>query len=280
MSSPLPPSAATPWLARAVLPFRTLLVHRKLIASFVRRDLRGRYMNSVLGLSWAVIQPLSLLLLYTFVFAVVLRVRLGATGTTTSFALYLFCGMLPWLAFAEGVTRSASVVLEHAHLIKKMVFPSEVLPAYAVASALVIELIGLGVFLLAVAALFRMPGWTLVLLPLVMACQVMFTLGLGWFLASLNVFLRDVGQVLGLGLTLWMLVTPIFYPPEMIPARFHALLAWNPLHHVVQGYRDVVLEHRVPDLFQLALLGGVALATFLAGHWFFRRSQRAFVDVL
>lgn len=279
MSGKPPPSGANR-LAHALAPFRVLVAHRKVIQSFVRRDLQGRYVNSVMGLSWAIIQPVSLLVLYTFVFSVVLGVRLGTNGSTTSFAFYLFCGMLPWLAFAEGVTRSASVILDHGHLLKKVVFPSEILPAYVVASALVTEFIGLGIFLVASAAFFRAPGWTVLLLPVVIAFQVMFTLGLGWFLASLNVFLRDVGQFLGLGLTLWMLVTPIFYAPEMMPARFRFLLAWNPLHYLVQGYRDVLLDHRVPDLSHLGTLGVIAVAAFVAGNWFFRRSKNAFVDVI
>jgi ABC-type polysaccharide/polyol phosphate export permease len=263
-----------------VTPFRTLVQHRKVIGTFVRRDIRARYVNSVLGLSWAVIQPLALLTLYTFVFSVVLGIRLGRDTSTTGFALYLFCGMLPWLAFAEGVTRSASAIVDHAHLIKKVVFPSEILPAYVVASALVTELVGLAVFVVAAGIVYRLPGWPVLLLPVVIALQVMLTLGLGWFLASLNVFLRDVGQVLGLGLTLWMLLTPIFYPPDMVPARFRWVLAWNPLHYLVQGYRDVLLDHTLPAPAHLAALGTLAVGAFLAGSWFFRRSKTAFIDVL
>ena len=115
--------ASTPLLALVVSPFRTLVVHWNVIASFVRRDLQGRYANSVLGLSWAIIQPVSLLALYMFVFSVVLCVRLGASGSTTSFAFYLFCGMLPWLAFDDGINRSASVILDHAHLLKRWSSP-------------------------------------------------------------------------------------------------------------------------------------------------------------
>jgi lipopolysaccharide transport system permease protein len=267
-------------LADLLAPIRILIVHRKVIGTFVRRDLRGRYVNSVLGLAWAVIQPLSLLVLYTFVFSVVLGIRLGRDTSTAGFAFYLFCGMLPWLAFAEGLSRSASVVIDHAHLIKKVVFPSEILPAYVVASALVSELIGLAVFVLAVSVFYEPPGWTLLALPLVMAGQVLLTLGLGWLLASLNVFLRDVGQGLGLGLTLWMLLTPIFYPADMVPARLRWALRWNPLYYVVEGYRDVLLDHRLPAPGHLVALGTIAVAAFVGGSWFFRRSKNAFIDVI
>lgn len=266
--------------ASIMAPFRILFVHRNVIQRFIFRDIRGRYANSVMGISWAVIQPVVLLLLYTFVFSMILKVRLGGAEGTASFAMYLFCGMLPWLAFAEGVSRSASVILENVQLIKKVVFPSEILPAYVVGSALVMEFIGLVIFLIAVSIFYHVPGWTLLALPPVIALQVMFTLGLGWLVASINVFLRDVGQLLGLGLTLWMFLTPIFYPAEMIPPEFRFALTWNPMHHLIQAYRDVILDRQLPDFSQTLPLTLIALATFLAGSWFFRRSKNAFVDVI
>lgn len=261
-------------------PFAALVTHRKVIEQLVLRDLRGRYASSVLGLSWAVIQPLALLGLYTFVFSLVLRVRFEGAGGTLGAALYLFCGMLPWLAFAEGVSRSASVILDHVPLIKKVVFPSEILPAYVVGSALVAEAIGLALFLLAATLFQTPPGWTALALPLVLIPQVMFTLGLGWLLASLNVFLRDVGQLVGLGLTAWMFVTPIFYPAELVPGAFRFVLAGNPMRYVVEGYRALLLEGRLPAPAHLLTLACVALATFVLGHAFFQRSKRAFVDVI
>jgi ABC-type polysaccharide/polyol phosphate export permease len=263
-----------------VTPFRLLVVHRSTIEALVRRDIRARYVSSVMGLSWAVIQPLALLGLYTFIFSYVLRLRLGGSDSTGTFALYLLCGMLPWLAFAEGLTRSASVILEQAHLIKKVVFPSEILPPYVVVTALAIELVGLGVLLAAVAVFRGGVGWPLLLLPVVILLQFLFTVGLGWVLASVNVFLRDVGQVLALGLTLWMFVTPIFYPAELMPARFRWVLDVNPMYYVVEAYRAVVMDQRLPDLSHAAVLAAMALVAFVAGHWVFRRSKHAFVDVL
>lgn len=267
-------------LGTLAAPFGTLVQHRSTIEAFVRRDIRARFVTSVLGLSWAIIQPLALLSLYTFVFSYILRVRLGGSGTTSSFAVYLFCGMLPWLAFAEGVTRSTSVILEHAHLIKKVLFPSEILPVFVVISALVMESIGLAVLLAGVGLFYRGFGWAVLLLPVVIALQVMFTMGLGWLLASLNVFLRDVGQLLGLGMTLWMFMTPIFYPAELIPGHLRWLLLLNPLYYVVEAYRAVVLEQRPPDGPHLVILAIVALTVFVAGHWVFEHSKRAFVDVI
>jgi lipopolysaccharide transport system permease protein len=263
-----------------VAPFRTVVRHWPTITAFVGRDIRARYVNSVLGLSWGIIVPLCLLLLYTFVFSYVLKVRLGGSGTSGSFAVYLFCGMLPWLAFAEGVTRATSVVLEHAHLIKRVVFPSEILPAFVVLSALVTEFVGLAMLLVGLGLFYRSLPWTVLLLPFVIALQAMLTLGLGWLLATLNVFLRDVGQLLGLGITLAMFLTPIFYPAEMVPDRFRWVLTFNPLYYLVEAYRALVLEQRFPATADIAILAGVAVSAFVLGHWVFQRAKPVFVDVI
>jgi lipopolysaccharide transport system permease protein len=264
-----------------VAPFRTVARHWPTITAFSARDIRSRYVNSALGLSWGFIVPLSLLLLYTFVFSYILKVRLGGSGTSGSFAVYLFCGMLPWLAFAEGVTRSTSVILEHAHLIKRVVFPSEILPAFVVLSALVTEFVGLGILLAGLGLFYyRSVPWTILLLPIVIALQAMLTVGLGWLLATLNVFLRDVGQLLGLGITLAMFLTPIFYPAELVPARFRWMLTLNPLYYLVEAYRALVLEQRFPPIADVLVLAVISLGVFVLGHWIFQRAKPVFVDVI
>jgi lipopolysaccharide transport system permease protein len=273
-------SPGSPVAALVLGPFRVLILHWNTIKAFVRRDIHGRYVTSVMGLSWAIIQPLALLLLYTFLFSYILKIRFGAAGSTKSFAVYLFCGMLPWIAFSEGVVRASSVILEQGHLIKKVVFPSEILPAYVVLSALTMEMLGLSILVLAVALFYGGLGWSVLALPVIIVLQFMLTVGLAWLLASLNVFLRDVGQVLGLAMTLWMFLTPIFYPPEAIPPHLHWMLNLNPMYHVVKGYRDVIIEQHLPRLTQIGALAAMAFTAFLTGHWFFRRSKNAFVDVL
>jgi homopolymeric O-antigen transport system permease protein len=272
-------SASLSAVERVLAPFRTLLVHRNIIRALVRRDIRGRYVASTIGFSWAVIQPLALLGLYTFVFSGILNVRLGPGAATADFALYLFCGMLPWLAFADGLTRSASVIIDETPMIKKVVFPSEVLPASAVLSALVMEFVGLAC-LLCVVLVSRGVGWPLTVLPVVIVLQFLFTLGLGWFLASVTVFVRDVRHLLGLALTLWMFLTPILYPESLVPARFRWLLDVNPMRYVVGAYRSLVLEQRVPPASDVLTLAVVAVVVAVAGHTVFQRSKQVFADVL
>jgi homopolymeric O-antigen transport system permease protein len=262
-------------------PFRTLAVHRQAVEIFVSRDLRGRYINSALGLWWAVIQPLALLTLYTFVFSVIMKVKIPSEGQGTgNFAVYLFCGLLPWLAFADAVTRSASVIIEQTPLIKKVAFPSEILPVHLVLSAIIVEFFGLAVFLTGLVVSGRRPGWSLLALPIVVMLQFLFTSGVAWLLASVTVFLRDARQVVGLALTLWMFLTPIMYPVSLMPERFRWVLSLNPMTFVVDAYRGAVLGARPPSLTSAAVFASVALVVFVSGHWVFSRAKPAFADML
>ena len=261
-------------------PFRVLISHRQAIQIFVNRDIRGRYVNSALGLWWAVIQPLALLALYTFVFSGIMSVRWNGSTSTGDFALYLFCGLLPWLAVSDALTRSASVLFDQTPLIKKVVFPSEILPVHLVLSALVVELVGLAVFLAVVIAGGRVPGWSLLALPFVIALQFLFMTGVAWLLSTLAVFLRDVRQVVGLLLTLWMFLTPIVYPASLVPARYKWVLDVNPMTAIVDAYRAALLDDRMPSPVSLVVFAAVAFTVFVSGHWVFTRSKPTFADIL
>jgi lipopolysaccharide transport system permease protein len=266
---------------RALLsPFRALVVQRRVIEIFVARDIRSRYVNSALGLWWAVIQPLFLLAVYTFVFSYIIQVRFAEDVDTGEFALILFCGLLPWLAFADAVTRSSSVLIEQTPLIKKVVFPSEILPVHLVLSALLVELIGLAVLLVVLVLLGRLPGPALLAIPVVLALQFLFTTGVAWVLATFAVYLRDVRQLVGLVLTLWMFLTPIVWPPTLVPDRFSWVLRLNPMWYVVEAYRSAVYHGRLPDPIPLAVFAGMALTAFVCGYWVFHRSKQAFADLL
>jgi lipopolysaccharide transport system permease protein len=226
------------------------------------------------------LQPLLLLALFTFVFAKVLRVRLGPEVGTASFPLFLFCGILPWQAIQESLSRSVGTLLEHTTLVKRNLFPVEVLPLSVVASALVTQAVGtviLGAALVLTGHGLRL---TATALPLLIALQFLLTAGLSWALASLNVFVRDIGQVLGMALTLWVFLTPIFYPASAYPSGLAFLLSLNPLALLVEGYRDILLRGVLPGSHPLALLSTFALTVFLAGHWLFRRLRPGFTDLL
>jgi lipopolysaccharide transport system permease protein len=254
--------------------------HRGLIRSMVRRDLSARYKGSVMGLAWAVITPAVTIAIFTFIFSGMFGARFGGEGGHLGFAVYLFCGLLPWIAFSDGVQRAATAMTENVNLIKRVVFPVEALPVNVALSALVQQLIGTLVLLAAAAFLQRRLHATLALMPLLLIPQLLATLGLGWLTASLGVFIRDMPQFNQLFFSTWMYLTPILYPESMIPPRYRGLLDLNPIAPLVRSYRRILLEGKPPDWRGLGLTTLFGLACFAIGYWWFQRTKKAFADVL
>jgi ABC-type polysaccharide/polyol phosphate export permease len=259
---------------------RHFLHQRHLLRDLLERELQLRYVGSVGGFLWALAQPLLLLVVYTFVFSVVLKVRFGAEGSVTSFAFYLYCGMLPWHAVAGGMARSTSSLIQNRNLIRTARFPAKVLPTTVVLSELVSQAIG-SVFLLLALFLFqRPPVWTLALVPLLVLLQLVFTLGICFVLSTVQVFFRDTAQLVQVGLPLWMFLTPIFYPESRVPERFRPLMDLNPMSHLVRMYRSAILEGQLPAGRELVLFAGFAAAAFLVGYVLFTRNHWKFADLV
>jgi lipopolysaccharide transport system permease protein len=272
------------WFWRAIgraftLPVQSIWRNRSLIRSMVRRDILGRYRGSFGGMFWTVLSPLLLMVTYFFVFGVVLQARFENDPSRSGFALYFLAGMLPWLAFSEALGRAPFVMLEHRTFIKKLLFPVETLPVNMVIAGLVSELFGLALFTIGFFLVRGLVPPTVLLLPLLLVPQVLFTAGLCWFLAALGVFVRDLGQVNGFILTLWFFLTPICYPESKI-AGIAPILTKNPMFILVRGYREVFLEGRAPDWGPLAALWVVAIAVFLLGHAWFYKLRKSFADMM
>lgn len=248
-----------------------------LLRELVVRDFRGRYAGSLLGLLWSFIHPLWLLALYTFVFSVVLRVSLLGERTG-SFGIFLFAGLLPWMAIHEGLLRGATAITDNAALVKKVRFPSAILVLAVVTAALLHQAIALGVFLVVLAALGEASAAGLPLLALAVPLQVALTLGLALALAAVNVFFRDVPQVLGMVLNAWFFLTPIVYPLDLVPEWFRPWIALNPLTVLVDLYRQALLGDglALPD--GVAALAATSVVLLFAGLWAFRRLRPQLVD--
>lgn len=259
---------------------RSLSRRRGLIWNLVARDFKQRYIGSSMGWLWAVVHPLVLLASYTFVFAVIFKVRLGPEAGTSSYPVFLFAGMLPWLLFQETVQRSANSMVDYANLITKSVFPAELIPLAIFLSNALNHLVGILLLLAVVVGMTQKLSALVVLLPLYILLLGLFTLGVSWLVSSLNVFLRDTAQALAIALTFWFWFTPIFFTPDRLPARLRFLADANPLAAVVSAYRSCILLSRWPSAEDLARLAAISLATFVAGGLFFRHSKRAFGDVL
>jgi ABC-type polysaccharide/polyol phosphate export permease len=217
------------------------------------------------------------LVLFTFVFSVILRVPL--TGERTPhFAIFLFCGLLPWLAVHESLVRSATAITDNANLVKKLTFPSELLVGSVVLTALINQLIALAVFVvvLAVTGQLWWPG--LAWLPLAMILQVTLSLGLGLLLSSIQVLVRDVVHLLGMGLTIWFYCTPIVYPLGLVPERLRPALSLNPMTVLVGLYRRALLGG---DALDWRGVGGLAIGSavlLFLGARVFRRLKKSFAD--
>jgi lipopolysaccharide transport system permease protein len=262
-------------------PVRTVVQNHRLIRSMARRDILARYRGSFGDVFWTVLNPLLLMATYFFVFGIVLQTRFGPDQSRTSFALYFLAGMLPWLAFSEPAGRAAYVILEHRNFVKKLVFPLDTLPVNQVVSGLVTELFGAAVFVTGLLIVRHTVPATVLWLPVLIIPQLLFTLGVCWFLAALGVYMRDLGQIMALVLTLWFFITPICYPEsaELSPV-ISAVMRENPLYVLVRGYRAVFLEGHAPELFPLLKLWAIALALFFLGHVWFYRLRKSFADVI
>jgi len=253
---------------------------RQLIAIMVRRDLLGRYRGSMMGAFWTIINPVGHLLLYTFVFSIILKVRFGADAGTGNFAIYLMAGLLPWGSLSESLLRSTTVVLEQPNLVKRVVFPLEILPFVCVISSFMSELVSLAVLTIAASLYLHTVQWTLVFLPLVMLSQLALASGLSWILSSLGVYLQDIRHMISLALSVWMYGTPIVYPASAFPPNLQ-FLAWvNPVAGIVTDYRRILLEGMPPNWPAYAYYTAVALVVWCAGYWFFMKTKRSFADVM
>jgi len=259
---------------------RKLCLQHDLIRNFVVRDLKARYVGSFMGFFWSVIHPVVLLASYSFVFMVIFKVGAPADACTDNFPLFLFCSILPWLLFQDTLQRSSTVIIDNANLITKTLFPTEILPLTVLLAGLVNHLIGFAILLGIIFFVLGKVSVFILFIPVYLALLVLFTLGLSWFISSLNVFIRDISQVLAVILTFWFWFTPIFYTGNRIPEKYSFIVRWNPLAHVVAGYRDCLLCMRMPDFQTLGLLAVACFAVFVAGGLFFRHIKRVFVDVL
>jgi lipopolysaccharide transport system permease protein len=252
----------------------------ELIMSLARRELVARYKGSVLGIVWAVVTPVVTIAIFTFIFAGIFNARFGARSTPWDYALYLFCGLLPWTMFQETVQQSSTTIVTHANLVKRVVFPLETLPVAQTLSSLGNQIFGMLALIVATALLNHEVHPTILWLPAVLIPQLIFTLGAAWLVASLGVFLRDIAQGITLVLMAWMYLTPIIYPESIVPERYRPFINANPFTALVRSYRRIFLEGLAPDWPSLAYFTAVAVVLFVFGYWWFAKTRRNFADVI
>jgi len=255
---------------------------RDLIAQFTIREIDGRYKGSFLGILWSFINPLVMLMIYTFVFGIVLKARWpnAKTDNLGEFAVTLFCGLIAFNVFNECVVRASSLVVGNPNYVKKVVFPLEILPVSVLGSAIFHSIISLCILLLTIICLGEPLHWTIIILPIVMLPLVCFSLGLSWFLASLGVFIRDINYTVILVMQVMFFLTPIFYPIENIPEPFRTVIYFNPLSSITENFRRVILWGYFPDFGELLVWALLALCVMLAGYAWFMKTKKGFADVI
>lgn len=247
---------------------RTLFRYRLLIQSLVGRELKARYRGSLLGFFWSFINPLLLLLTYTAVFTVILPVQ--HSPAMEPYALFFFCGILPWSWFSSSVLESAGVLIAGGNLIKKVLFPAEVLPVVTVLANLAHFVFGLPVLLAFLAYSGRLTPSAL-LLPLPVLVQLVFTLGLCLLVSALTVHFRDIQNILSHLLHLWFFASPILYFYGDVQGALRQLLRINPMSHILVSYQEMLFEGRFHHVGGLATAGLVALLAFALGAFLFDR---------
>jgi lipopolysaccharide transport system permease protein len=256
---------------------RQLITYRELLAAWTVRDVKVRYKQTFLGIAWAVIQPLSLMLIFTLVFAGFMKLP---PEQGLPYPLFAYAGLLAWTLTATSLSFAVTSLTRNAYVLTTTYFPRDILPISAVAaSGADFALAGLVFAGLIVAYQVRVSTW-LALVPLILVIQLALTIGLALWASALNVFWRDVHFVVPLALQLWLYASPIVYPIRLVPPQWSFIYRSNPMAGLVEGYRAVVLRASPPDWGALAGAAAVSAAILVSGYIYFKHAEPEFADVI
>ena len=259
---------------------RALYNYRGFILGSVQREFQSKYRNSMLGAAWNVINPLAMILVYTLIFAKMMKSRLPGEDSEFAFSIYLCAGLLTWGLFAEIAGRAQTVFLENANLLKKISFPRLCLPTIVVLNALLNFGIVYSVFTAFLIATGNFPGIVFLGIFPLLLIQIAFSIGLGITLGVLNVFFRDVGQFFGVVLQFWFWLTPIVYSASILPEGMASAMAYNPMAGLISGYHAIFLKAQWPDWSSLWFVTVLSIIICGVGLRLFRRNAGEMVDEL
>src|SRR5471032_2573613 len=256
-----------------------LFRYRGLIQSLVARDLKARYRGSVLGFFWSFVNPLLLLLVYSFVFSTVMP---NTTVGIQPYALFMFCGILPWTWFSASLSEATNSLISGGNLIKKVLFPAEILPIVSVLTNMVNFFLGLLILVPSLMYFHRLHlSFALLWFPVAVLVQLVFTMALALALAALTVHFRDIRDLLANLLTLWFFATPIIYSWTQDNVKaYKALFDLNPFTHLAISYQEILFFGTVGHWKWLLALGAVSVLLFLAGYWLFDRLRDSFAEAV
>jgi len=273
-----------PHASRSISPLQivsSIISNKSLLYGLIKREIVGRYRGSMVGLLWSFFNPVLMLAVYTFVFSMVFQARwVGGSGSKVEFAMVLFSGLMAFNLFAENINRSHSLILGNVNYVKKVVFPLEILPIVVLGSAGFHFLVSLLVWLTFHLMFLGFPPVTVLLLPVAVLPLMLLSLGFSWFLASLGVFLRDIGQIMGVLTMALMYVTPIFYPVSVLPIKYQSWMNLNPLTNSIAQVRNVMMWGNGLDWssWMLEMMLGSIIAWL--GFMWFQKTRKGFADVI
>jgi ABC-type polysaccharide/polyol phosphate export permease len=260
----------------------TLYRRRWLAVYFAQREIYRTYRTSYLGFLWALLAPLLMIVLLTLVFSEIIGIKFReVTGDSSlNFGLFLYCGLLPFLAFSEAMTKATNSIRANTALVQRVVFPLEVLPLTRAMTVQIDKIVGLGVLIIVVAVVESRLNLTILLLPVLLILQMIFITGLCYFFAVVGTYLPDVREALRSFVRAMFFITPVIWPPERLPEDLRWVTDYNPLAFLVEGYRDLVLEGTVPSASSTLWFALFAVLFCLAGFALFVRTKQNFADVL
>ncbi|MDF9840209.1 MULTISPECIES: ABC transporter permease [unclassified Paenibacillus] len=254
--------------------FRQIYGYREMLKNLVVRDLRTRYKESVLGFLWTLINPLLMLLIYSIVFKTIMRMDIE------NYSIFLFAGLLPWQYHQTVVSSNTSIIINNNGLIKKVYFPAEILPLSSTIAGAINFLLSLLVLLVSMIVVGVPFSLNIIFLPLLLFLQMIFIFGLSLILSSLNVFFRDLEHIVGILMMAWFYMTPVFYPLSMVPEKFQAIFALNPMTPLEQAYRQIFYYGKPPEMHTLGSFFVYSVIFLIVGLLLFNNLKKKFAEEL
>ena len=251
--------------------------YRKIIYTTTLHDLKSKNAGSVFGVVWLILYPILFLSMYAFVYLMIFKIRLEVLSPY-EYVMLIFCGLIPFLSFAEALSRGVNSVTSNSNLVKNTLFPIEFVPVNIVLSSKVLLLIGFSMLFI-VMIYFDKIGIAYLLLPGVFFLQLIFTIGLVWILSTLNVFFKDLGQIISIVILMLMMVSPIAYTEDMIPEAMRTILYINPLYYMIMLYQKIFMFNEI-DLKLLTIFSVLSLLHFVVGYYFFTKLKGVFNDYI
>lgn len=252
--------------------FKNLYEYRELLKSSIKKDVGGKYKNSVLGVLWSFLYPLLQIAVYAIVFPLIMR------SNMENYTVFVCCGLIPWNFFSTAISRSSFTMIENGNILKKVYFPREILPISVVTSEAVNFVISTIIILAFVLGTGMGLTWYVIFYPVILLIQYILLIGISLFVSSITVYFRDLQHFIGIALQLLFYATPIVYAPGQIPESFQWIIQYNPMTYIINAFRDIFYYQQMPDFVSLGVVLAISIALCFIGYFIFHKLQKKFAE--